>query len=485
MINKKILITVRWPLLLFMILYIVQVNAASNEYIRDYSYHAEEFDTRYTSRIRAIDGVKQSLIEELGTYVQSIVKLSENDKGNKSASHDMVMLTAGVISTKILAEDWDREIYYVKASMMADKEEVLRAVEALRNDYRLEEALRESMQELDQARHTIRQLQIEMHEKHDEKELMQLNNDYVNAARDLEVEYQYQRALKAIIEGSFDEAFNLLKDLADKDYANAQSKLGHMYERGMGVEVNYHEAANWYLKSIGNGSSTAYARLGYIYERGLGVKQDYDRAAALYAQSSELGSPHGKSRLGRLYLIGKGVHKDTSKALQLFKDSVDGYKHGRGYAMLGYMYEKGIEVEQSYQQAAKWYDKAALRGNPFGMSRMAWLHVKGRGVDKDYSKALALSEHAVKYNNPFGLAVMGYLYEKGHGVYKDHDAALELYMKGAAQKSGFAMFRLGNMYQKGSGVADDIDEAIKWYRRAADLGHSASLKRLSKLEKQY
>jgi TPR repeat protein len=461
----------------------VWANSASKEYIRDYSYQADEFDTKYTSRIRAIDGVKQSLVEELGTYVQSVINLQEDGKGNKSVSHDVVTLTAGVINTKVLKEDWDRVAYYVKASMLADQDEVLRAVEALKKDYRLEAALRNSIQELDKARQTINGLQEQMKQEKSTETLMQLNSQYVEAARDLEVEYQFQRAVKAIIEGRFDESFNLLKALADKNYSKAQAKLGQMYERGTGVERDYAKAAEWYLKSIKNGNATAYARLGFLYERGLGVRQDIGNAAKLYRQSADLGSPLGQSRLGRLYEIGLGVDKETAKALQLYRQSVSKYKHGRGYAMLGQMYENGIEVEQDFRQATKWYEKAIQRGNPFGMSRMAWLYVKGKGVDRDYDKAWALSEHAARYNHPVGLSVMGYLYEKGYGVFKDNDKALELYFKGAEKKSKFAMFRLGIVYQKGIGVADDKDEAIKWYRRAADMGHEKSRKRLQELLK--
>jgi len=51
------------------------INAEVRQYIRDYKYTANDFDTRYTSRVRAIDGVKQRLLEELGTYVASVVEL--------------------------------------------------------------------------------------------------------------------------------------------------------------------------------------------------------------------------------------------------------------------------------------------------------------------------------------------------------------------------------------------------------------------------
>jgi len=468
-------------LVILFLIFPALTHAAAREYVRDYTYQTDEFDTKYTSRVRAIDGVKQTLVQELGTYIQSVVNLKKDDKGNKSMSHDVVTLTAGVISTKILKENWNRVVYYVKASMRADKEEVLKAIDALRKDYRLEEALRDSLHELTQSRKTIKELQYKMKQQKDEKVLAKLNKDYVKAARDLEVEHMFQRAMHANINGEFEEGFNLLKQLANKNYVKAQSRLGHMYERGMGLKVDYKKAADWYLKSINNGSSNAYARLGFLYERGLGVRQNFKRAAELYKTSADMGSRHGQSRLGRLYQRGNGVKKDTAKALQLYRKSIEKREHGRGYAFLGYMYEKGIEVNQDYNQAAIFYQKAIERGNAFGMSRMAWLHVKGRGVKRDYEKAWVLVERAAKYNNPFGLAVQGFLYEKGYGAFKDEDKAIEMYMKAADQGSRFAMFRIGNSYHKGKVTDQDKDEAIKWYRRAAELGHEKSRKRLKQI----
>lgn len=468
-------------MVLLVLLIPATTQASVKEYIRDYSYHAEDFDSKYTSRVRAIDGVKQSLIEELGTYVRSVFSTTQDSEGRLVASHDIVTLTAGIISTKILEERWDRINYYVRASMTADKDDVLRSLEKLENDYRLEESLRESQDELEEARETIAALQLELQQNREKAGSSRLNDAYQHAAHDLQNEYQYQHALKLVIDDRFDDALKTMQAAANDGYPRAQSRLGHMYERGLGTDVDYEKAAEWYLKAIENGDITAYARLGYLYERGLGVRQDYSRAAELYKVAAERDNYHGLSRLGNLYQIGQGVEKDTAKALELYLKSVENHMHGRGYTSLGYMYEKGIEVELDYRQAIEWYNRAIDRGNPRSMARLAWLYVKGRGVETNYDKARSLAERAVKYNNPFGLAVLGYIYEKGLGVDKDRRYALELYRRGADQRGGAAMFRLGNMYQKGIAVDKDIEEAVKWYRLAEAAGNTNARERLTNL----
>ena len=456
------------------------VSATSNEYVRDYTYEAGDYDSKFTSRVHAIDGVKQSLIEELGTYVQSVFNVTKNSDGEVEASQDVVTLTAGVISTKILDEHWNRIDYYVKASMRADKDEVLKSLEALKNNYKLEESLRDSMQELEEARKTISNLQVMLKQQQDAASMQKLQAEYLGATRDVAVEFEYQRAVKAIIEDKLAEALERMTKLANDGYPKAQTKLGHMYERGLGADIDYQKAADWYLKAINSGDVKALSRLGFLYERGLGVRQDYGRAVELYEKAVSQGGYDGMSRLGQLYLHGNGVSKDTAKARSLFEQSINGHRHGRGYAQLGYMYEKGIDTDVDYSKAIEMYDKAIDRGNPYASARKAWLYVKGRGVDEDYEKALGLVQLAAKYNNPFGLGVLGFMYQKGLGINQDFDKAVELYKRGAEQRSAFAMFRLGKMYEKGL-IHGDIEDARKWYRLAAEAGHVNAKRRLKKL----
>jgi hypothetical protein len=64
------------------------------------------------------------------------------------------------------------------------------------------------------------------------------------------------------------------RDHADKGDAQAQNKLGVMYDMGQGVPVDYAEAVKWYRKAADQGNPTAQYNLGYSYEFGHGVPQD-------------------------------------------------------------------------------------------------------------------------------------------------------------------------------------------------------------------
>ena len=51
------------------------------------------------------------------------------------------------------------------------------------------------------------------------------------------------------------------------------TNIGYMYDFGKGVEVNYEEAAKWYLMAANKGEGIAQNNLALLYENGYGVEQ--------------------------------------------------------------------------------------------------------------------------------------------------------------------------------------------------------------------
>ncbi|HFE38245.1 MAG TPA: hypothetical protein ENK06_07505 [Gammaproteobacteria bacterium] len=68
----------------------------------------------------------------------------------------------------------------------------------------------------------------------------------------------------------------------------AQTNVGEIYEKGMGVEPDYDFAAVWYKKAAKQGYSRAQINLGYLYEKGLGVEQNVATAMNWYRKASGL-----------------------------------------------------------------------------------------------------------------------------------------------------------------------------------------------------
>ena len=73
----------------------------------------------------------------------------------------------------------------------------------------------------------------------------------------------------------------------EQGHANAQYKLGRIYEDGMGVVQNYKEAAKWYKKAAGQGMKRAQARHAGLYYFGdVGFAKDKVYATRVLKQMS-------------------------------------------------------------------------------------------------------------------------------------------------------------------------------------------------------
>jgi len=68
----------------------------------------------------------------------------------------------------------------------------------------------------------------------------------------------------------------------------AQTYVGEIYEKGMGVAPDYAAAASWYKKAADQGYPRALINLGFLYEQGLGVPKDPVAALQLYRKAGGL-----------------------------------------------------------------------------------------------------------------------------------------------------------------------------------------------------
>lgn len=80
-------------------------------------------------------------------------------------------------------------------------------------------------------------------------------------------------------------ALRIWMQAAESGDVEAQTNVGEIYERGMGVAPDYEAAAKWYQKAADKNYSRAVFNLGTMYEQGLGVPQDGLKALNLYRQA--------------------------------------------------------------------------------------------------------------------------------------------------------------------------------------------------------
>lgn len=74
--------------------------------------------------------------------------------------------------------------------------------------------------------------------------------------------------------------------MAKQGSAEAQTYVGEIYEKGLGLKPDYHAAFVWYSKAADQGFSRAQINLGYLYEKGLGVESNPVNALNWYRKAS-------------------------------------------------------------------------------------------------------------------------------------------------------------------------------------------------------
>jgi hypothetical protein len=73
--------------------------------------------------------------------------------------------------------------------------------------------------------------------------------------------------------------------LAEQGDQAAQTYVGEIFEKGLGVQPDYAVAATWYRRAAERGYARAALNLGNLYERGLGVSRDPVQALSWYRRA--------------------------------------------------------------------------------------------------------------------------------------------------------------------------------------------------------
>jgi uncharacterized caspase-like protein len=87
---------------------------------------------------------------------------------------------------------------------------------------------------------------------------------------------------------NYQTALQVWRPLADQGDAEAQTYVGEIYEKGLGVAPDYGLAAAWYRKAADQGYGPAQINLGQLFEKGLGVTKNQEVALDWYRKASGL-----------------------------------------------------------------------------------------------------------------------------------------------------------------------------------------------------
>ena len=112
-----------------------------------------------------------------------------------------------------------------------------------------------------------------------------------------------------------DGLFDFQMKLAKKGNAEAEYKVGEMYETGFGVKKNMKEAQAWTNKAAAQGHETAGFKLMYWDIEKKGLKGDNKKKLTDLRTKATNGNLQAMYYVGKMYAYGVGVKKNYDKAL--------------------------------------------------------------------------------------------------------------------------------------------------------------------------
>jgi len=228
----------------------------------------------------------------------------------------------------------------------------------------------------------------------------------------------------------------MLRKQAEAGDHGAQSWLGQLYFAGeKGFPKDQHEAVKWFQKAADGGDVAAQKILGDMYFGGLG-----------------------------------DVEKNMGEALRLYRAAADqGFLPAQ--QTLGFIYINGASVPQNFDEAARWYKKAAAEHDDAGAKAalfdlLSWQKINAPSP----AEFLDWCHAAAAAGNPRAQYMLFDAYDAGnYGVTRDEAEAKKWRDKLATQNDAVIQFRLSaSAAENRPGHPADAVEAVKWLLTAAE-----------------
>ncbi|MCR5661549.1 MAG: sel1 repeat family protein [bacterium] len=155
-----------------------------------------------------------------------------------------------------------------------------------------------------------------------------------------------------------------------------------------------------------------------LYSRGIELRRsgDYDGAFLCFSQAAKSKHPHPKACicLGECYEHGDGVEPSYEEAAKWYHKAADKFKICEAQFQLGYFYEHGFGVKQNNRESVNYYRKSADKGYAKAQYKLGMIYRDGIMVKQNNEEAEFWFGKAKSQGyDPRQSAVLGNAIEKG------------------------------------------------------------------------
>ena len=151
---------------------------------------------------------------------------------------------------------------------------------------------------------------------------------------------------------------------------------------------------------------------------------------------------------------------------------------------VGVRFAEGKGVPQNFDEAAKWYDRAAQAGVVPAVFRLGTFYEKGLSVKKDTDIARRYYLQAAERGSAKAMHNLAVLDADGGGKGADYKSASQWFRKAADRGVADSQFNLGILYARGIGVEQNLAESFKWFSLAAAQGDADAARKRDDIAKR-
>jgi localization factor PodJL len=151
---------------------------------------------------------------------------------------------------------------------------------------------------------------------------------------------------------------------------------------------------------------------------------------------------------------------------------------------IGVRFAEGKGVAANFDEAAKWYDRAARAGVVPAIFRLGTFYEKGLSVQKDVDIARRYYLQAAERGNAKAMHNLAVLDADGGGKGANYASAAQWFRKAADRGVADSQFNLGILYARGIGVEQNLAESFKWFSLAAAQGDADAARKRDDIAKR-
>ena len=288
------------------------------------------------------------------------------------------------------------------------------------------------------------------------------------------------------VEKDLSQAFLWYQKSSSQGQPYASYAIAQMYSKGEYVTENediaqryYKDALSGFLEIEGKDQAddNLYYKLGTMFKKGLGTDVDMDRAIDYFKLSAEMNNKNGLYEYGKALLLGEHIPQDKEKAVKMLERAVD-LKNINAKRFLALEYISGEHLEQDIEKGLAMLTECADSGDAFASYKLGKIYFKGEIVLQNLDKAEKYLLSAD--DNEYTRYTLGKLYLQKEKY--DIQKALDYFEK-SADRNNWSSYQLGRLYLFGAeGLEKDKEKATQWLTKSVNDGNEYAQNMLQHME---